>query len=74
MYGHEVLFLNLSGIISVTLSLKISELSSSSILQPLNVNKELYTYTDISYFGTAFAAFQPTDQNPNQHHVVGYGG
>jgi hypothetical protein len=52
----------------------VQKLSNAPILQPLSVNKDFFIYTDSSYFGTAFAAFQPQDENPNQLHVVGYGG
>jgi RNase H-like domain found in reverse transcriptase len=49
-------------------------LTQVPILQPLSINKDLYLYTDSSYFGTAFAAFQPSDDNPDRLHVVSYGG
>jgi RNase H-like domain found in reverse transcriptase len=52
----------------------IQKLTQAPILQPLRINKDLYLYTDSSYFGTALAAFQPFDDNPHRLHVVSYGG
>jgi hypothetical protein len=52
----------------------IHKLSHAPILQPLSVNKDFHIYTDSSYFGTAFAAFQPSDEQPDRLHVIGYGG
>jgi hypothetical protein len=52
----------------------IQKLTHAPILQPLSVNKDFYVYTDSSYFGTAFAAFQPCDDQPDRLHVIGYGG
>ena len=52
----------------------IQRLSHAPILQPLSVNKDFFIYTDSSYFGTAFATFQPSDENPDRLHPVGYGG
>ena len=52
----------------------IYRLTHAPILQPLSINKDFFIYTDSSYFGTAFAAFQPADDNPDRLHVVSYGG
>ena len=49
-------------------------LTHAPILQPLSVDKDVYIYTDSSYLGTAFAAFQPCDENPDKLKVVIYGG
>jgi hypothetical protein len=52
----------------------ILKLTTAPILQGLSVNKDFFIYSDSSYFGTGFAVFQPSDDDPNILRVVGYGG
>jgi len=52
----------------------ISKLTNAPVLQPLNVNADFYIHADSSYFGTGYAVFQPSDENPAKLRVVGYGG
>lgn len=52
----------------------IAKLITAPILQGISVNKDMYFYTDASYFGIGFSAWQPSDQDPNVLRVVGYGG
>jgi hypothetical protein len=52
----------------------IDKLTHAPILQPLSINKDFYLYCDSSYFGTGYACFQPSDDNPEIIRPVGYGG
>jgi hypothetical protein len=52
----------------------IFKLTNAPVLQPLNVNADFHMYTDASYFGTGFAVFQPSGDDPMKLRVVGYGG
>ena len=47
-------------------------LTNAPCLQPVSVNKDIYT--DSSYAGTGYAVFQPSDDDPDKLRVVGYGG
>ena len=52
----------------------IDKLTHTPILQPMDVDQDFHIYTDGSYFGTGYAAFQLSNNNPDQFHVIGYGG
>jgi hypothetical protein len=52
----------------------VDKLTHAPILQLLSINKDFYLYFDSSYFGTGYACFQPSDDNPEIIRPVGYGG
>ena len=52
----------------------IKKLTSAPVLQALDVNKDYFLFCDASLFGTGFAMFQASNENPEHElRVIGYG-